>query len=228
VQGTVDRPSAQVCIWSGPAATLLVLLGFVVISGFVPPESPSASAQSIASYYANDATQIRIGMLVTMAGFTLLLPFGIAVATATREIEGQKLLSNLQIACVAVGALEGVMATFIWAAAAFRPGEIDPEITRTLNDLGWFAFLFDVPPFMVWLGAIGVAILRDPRDQPLLPRWAGWLNVWIALLIFPAALMAFFKHGPFGFNGLLALYEPVFLFFTWVVVMTTVLLRRTT
>lgn len=214
------------CIWSGPLATLLVFLGFVVISGFVPPESPSAGSQAIADYYAQDATQIRVGMLVTMVGFTLLLPFGIAVATATRPVD--RLLSNLQIACVAVGALEGVMATFIWAAAAFRPGEIDPDITRTLNDLGWFAFLLDVPPFMVWLGAIGVAILRDPRAAPVLPRWAGWLNVWIALLIFPAALMVFFKHGPFGFSGLFALYEPVVLFFTWVVVMTTVLLRRPT
>jgi len=215
-----------VCIWSGPVATLLVFLGFVVISGFVPPESPSASSQAIADYYSQNATQIRVGMLVTMFGFTLLLPFGIAVAAATRRIEDRPLLSNLQIACVAVGALEGVMSTFIWAAAAFRPGEIDPDITRTLNDLGWFSFLFDVPPFMVWLAAIGIAILRDPREEPLLPRWVGYLNLWIALLIFPAGLMAFFKHGPFGFNGLFALYEPVFLFFTWVVVMTIVLLRR--
>ncbi|HEX6388917.1 MAG TPA: hypothetical protein VFZ89_05715, partial [Solirubrobacteraceae bacterium] len=87
MSGKVDRPSALLCIWSGPVATLLVFLGFVVISGFIPAESPSDSSQAIAGYYAENATQIRVGMLVTMVGFTLLLPFGIAVAAATREIE---------------------------------------------------------------------------------------------------------------------------------------------
>lgn len=225
--GKADRPSQLLCIWSGPAATLLVFLGLIVIGGFVPAQSPSASGKEIADFYSENATQLRVGMLVAMIGFTLLLPFGIAIATLTRQIENRPFLSNVQIACVAVGVLEGVLSTVIWATAAFRPADIGPDITRMLNDLGWFMFLFDWPPFSVWLGAIGIAILRDDRVEPLFPRWAGYLNLWVAFLIFPAGLMAFFKTGPFGFNGLLALYEPVFLFFAWVIVMTTLLITLT-
>jgi hypothetical protein len=40
------------------------------------------------------------------------------------------------------------------------------------------------------------------------------------------ALIAFFKTGPFAYNGLSALYLPVALFFVWVIAMTFVMLRN--
>ena len=164
-------------------------------------------------------------MVVGMIGFTLFVPFGIAVAVYIRRAEDRPILTYLQIACIAIAALEGIMAAFIWGAAAFRPEDIDPEITRMLNDLGWFAFLFDIPPFAFWIGAIAVVILRDDSKNPVFPRWVAYFNLWVALLIWPAELMAFFKTGPFAFNGLLALYLPAGLFFAWVVTMSVVLIR---
>jgi hypothetical protein len=219
-----DRGVQLLCAWSGPASALLAILGMVVIGGFVPPQDPSDSAQEIANFYRDNDTQILIGMVIAMTGFTLFVPFGIGVAIQTRRIEDRPVMTYIQIACVAIAALEGVMAAFIWGAAAFRPGEMDPDITRTLNDLGWFAFLFDIPPFAVWIGAIAIAIFRDRSDPPVFPRWVAYLNLWVALLIWPAELMAFFKTGPFAFNGLLALYLPAGLFFAWLVAMSIVLM----
>ena len=219
-----DRGVQLLCAWSGPASAVLSILGLVVISGFVPPQDPSDSAQQIAGWYSDNDTRILIGMIVGMTGFTLFVPFGIGVALQTRRIENRPAMTYIQIACVAIAALEGVMAAFIWGAAAFRPGEMDPDITRTLNDLGWFAFLFDIPPFAVWIGAIAIAIFRDESDPPVFPRWVAYLNLWVALLIWPAELMAFFKTGPFAFNGLLALYLPAGLFFAWLVTMSIVLM----
>ena len=218
-----DRGVQLVCAWGGPLCTLLALLGLVVIGGFVPPQDPSDSAQEIANYYSENDTQILIGMVIAMAAFTLFVPFGIAVALQTQRTEGRPVLTYIQIACIAIAALEGVMAAFIWGAAAFRPDDIDPEITRTLNDLGWFAFLFDVPPFTLWIGAIGVAILRDDSSPPVFPRWLGYFNLWVAFLILPAELMGFFKTGPFAFDGLLALYLPAGLFFVWILTTAWVL-----
>jgi hypothetical protein len=117
------------------------------------------------------------------------------------------------------------MSTCIWLTAAFRPDEISPDITRALHDLGWIVFLVDVPPFSVWMIAIGIAILRDRGAVPLFPRWLGFFNFWVALLILPALLLPFFKSGPFAYNGILALYLPFGAFFIWMVVMTFGLMR---
>src|ERR1700704_3854975 len=94
-----------------------------------------------------------------------------------------------------------------------------------LHDAAWFLFLFSWPPFAVWVGAVGVVILRDRDQSPMFPRWSGYLSIWTAFLFIPAALMAFFKTGPMAYNGVLALYIPVFVFVVWVIAMTRVLLR---
>lgn len=220
-----DRGAQLACIWTGPLATVLALLGMVFISGFIPATSPAASGQEIASFYGGNLAGIRIGMVVSMIAFSLFVPFGIAIALQTRRIEQLPVLSWIQIASVAIAALEGVMSTVIWLAAAFRPDTIDPNLTRALHDLGWICFLVDVPPFTIWIGAIGIAIVRDSHATPLFARWVGYFNLWVAVLILPALLVPFFKTGPFAYNGLLALYLPFGAFFVWMVVMTLALFR---
>jgi len=219
-----DRPIMTLAVWAGPAATVFAILGLVVVGGFVPAQDPSASGAEIARFYGENATQIRVGMILAMVAFTLFVPFGIAIALQTRRTEQRPVLTYMQIACVAIAALEGVLSCVIWAAAAFRPDVIDPDITRALNDLGWFAFLFDVAPFSLWLFAIAIAILRDTRAVPVLPRWLGYFNLFAAVAIEPACMMAFFKTGPFGYDGLLALYLPFCMFFAWILVMTVALI----
>jgi hypothetical protein len=71
----------------------------------------------------------------------------------------------------------------------------------------------------------GIAILRDRGALPLFPRWLGFFNFWIALLILPALLLPFFKSRPFAYNGIVALYLPFGAFFIWMVVMTFGLMR---
>jgi hypothetical protein len=220
-----DRAMQLMCIWTGPVATVLALLGMVFISGFIPATSPAASGQEIADFYTGNLAGIRVGMVISMIAFSLFVPFGIAIALQTRRIEQVPVMSWIQIASVAIAALEGVMAVVIWLAAAFRPDVVDPDLTRALHDLGWICFLVDVPPFSIWIGAVGVAILRDRNAAPLFARWVGYFNLWVAVLILPALLIPFFKTGPFAYNGVLALYLPFGVFFLWMVVMTPALLR---
>lgn len=222
-EGT-DRTPQMWCAWCGPAATVGAILGMVVISGFIPARSPADSGPQIAHWYAANVTGIRLGMVISMIAFTLFIPFGIAITLQIKRTEIRPVMTYIQIACVAIAALEGVISTCIWVAAAFRPAGIDPNITRALNDLGWIAFLLDVPPFTVWLGAIGIAILRDRRATPVFPRWLGYLNLWVAFLVCPALLIPFFKTGPFAYNGLIALYVPFGCFFAWMVITTPCLM----
>jgi hypothetical protein len=220
-----DRSIQLLCAWCGPIATVLALLGMVVIGGYVPATNPAASGTEIAHFYVNNLTAVRTGMIISMIAFSLFVPFGVAIALQTRRIEQLPVMTYVQIAAVAIATMEGVMSVVIWLTAAFRPAEIDPDLTRALHDLGWICFLVDIPPFSIWIAAIGIAILRDRHTKPLFARSIGYFNLWVALLITPAMLIPYFKSGPFAYDGLLALYMPFSVFFLWMVVMSVVVLR---
>jgi hypothetical protein len=121
-------------------------------------------------------------------------------------------------------ALEFIIPLMIWQTAAYRP-EIDPTLIRMLNDLGWIMFVGVISSAVVEFACIGVVILADERDTGVFPRWAGYFNLWVALLVAPAGLVPFFKHGPFAWNGLFSFFLPMVVFAGWVVVMVVVLRR---
>ena len=121
-----------------------------------------------------------------------------------------------------------VVATLIplvWALGAFRPQEISPEITRAINDLGFFLFTFAWTPGGAWFAILAITIFSDKAAQPLYPRWLGYFSLWCALLEVPAGLVIFFKSGPFSYNGLIALYIPLGIFFVWMLGVTTQMLK---
>lgn len=221
----LSRRTQQILVWCGPLTALLVAAGLVGLARFVPPLPPTASGPEVARFYVEHLATIRAGMMLTVIGFAFIAPFGVVVAAQTRRIERRPILCHLQLVCVAIGTLEGILCAVIWGTASFRPESIDPDITRMLNDFGWFMFLFNVFPFCIWFVAIGAAILADQPVHPVLPRWCGYLSIWGALVFFPADLIVFFKDGPFAYDGLFALYLPAGFFFAWMVVMTPLLLK---
>jgi hypothetical protein len=105
-------------------------------------------------------------------------------------------------------------------AASFRYDDRAPDVTRALHDLGWILFVTVIWSLWVQLIAIAAAILIDRRSEPVLPRWLGYLNLWVAMLIIPAGLVLFFKHGPFAWNGVVGLYIPLVAFVIWMMSMT--------
>ncbi|MCV7412563.1 hypothetical protein AWC05_18255 [Mycobacterium florentinum] len=222
-----DARLLKVGIWSGPAMAVVTLVGAVLVGRFIPPfMEPSSAAAVVAAKYAEHATSVRIGAIVSAIGLALIAPFGAALAAQTRPAEGARpFLTYVQIASVAVASVFVVLACTIWALTAFRPGDYPPEIVRYSNDLAYFLFIFTWPPFTVWFIAIALAAFKDGERAPF-PRWSGYLCLWLAVQISAGALIAFFKAGPFAYNGLFALYLPVALFFVWVVAMTFVMLRN--
>lgn len=61
--------------------------------------------------------------------------------------------------------------------------------------------------------------------MPDFPRWAPYLSLWTALLFIPACLIFWFKVGPFSWNGVVACYIPVFIFFIWVLGLTVLAIQ---
>lgn len=222
----MSRRAQLICAWCGVPMLTAIAVGVIVLAGFVPGPHPGATAEEIRHQYLGNLTGIRVGLCLFMAGTALMAPWGAALAAQTSRARlGTPVLTHAQVACVAVATMIGVLCGIAWGVAAFRPGDVSPETTRAFNDLGWFFLIFDWSPFAIWYVAVGLAVFLDPHEQPVLPRWAGWLSIWTAALSVPGGVMVFFKTGPLAFNGLLALWIPLGVFFIWVLTFSVLLIR---
>jgi len=202
------------------------LLAGMVSVHFIPPPSPSSSPQKIANMFHDHRTAIVFSCVVMMFGWLCWATFCPTVMALLRKNEGGlPVISYASVALIGGGMVFFEMIPLTWCVAAYRAGSISPEIIRTLNDWAWFNFLFSAPPFLVWFVLVAIAILRDTSETPVYPRWAGYTNIWLAVIALPAMAIGFFKTGPLAWNGLLAFYIPVGTFAVWFTVMTVTTLR---
>jgi membrane protein implicated in regulation of membrane protease activity len=147
------------------------------------------------------------------------------ITVQMKRIEGRHSpLAYIQLALGALLAIEFVIPVMVLQAAAFRPG-LPAGTIRTLDDLGWLLFVGAPSTAIVEAIVLGVAILQDRRREPVFPRWSGYLSIWCALLFAPGGIIVFFKHGPFGWNGLLTWWLGLTAFGIWLVAVTVLLLR---
>jgi hypothetical protein len=216
---------SQYCAWSGIVFGTLFFIGWGVLARFIPPHDPTLTGEQIAAIYQASTVEIRLGMFIMMVVSVLYLPWTAVLADQIAKIEGRfSILSCLQLASGALNVLLFSLPTMIWAAVAFRP-ERSPDITLFMNDLGWLLFVGLVSPFVFSPISLGIATLVDKRPQPAFPRWFGYLNLWVALLLMPGGLIMFFKTGPFAWNGILTFWMPMFVFGSWMTLTLFLLLQ---
>jgi hypothetical protein len=212
------------CIYSAVPFAVLFLIGWVVLAGFAPPPSPMDNPAQIAAFYTNNLIGIRVGLVLSMFCSALLFPWGGAVNVQIMRIEGSR--SPLQwgwIAAQGCIVIEFVYPCCFWLAAAFRPE--DAARVQAFNDLAWLPFLGVVCTGMFQMAALGVVTLRDPREDPVYPRWFAFFQIWCAFGVACTAVIFFFKTGPLAWNGVVGFWIPVFAYFGWVVV-TTIMTAR--
>lgn len=200
------------CIWSWPVCVIGFFVTFGLIAGFIPPHHENWSAQQVADFYAADRTEIRIGLIGALFFSALLLPFYTVVSQEIRTIEGDRpLLAPIQLcgAAILVGFFQVIC--LLWLLASLRP-EISPEITQALNDYGWIVWTILIPTYAAQYVCMALAGFMDIREQPLWPRWAAYMNLWIAFLGAGGCLSVFFKTGPFSWHGLVGWWIPTVVF----------------
>jgi hypothetical protein len=219
----------KACVWCGVGFVVLFLAGFWVIGNFVPPPSPSWDAERLAGFYLANSTRIRIGMIISAFAAILIVPWAAAINVQLKRIEGpQAVWGPSQLIGAGMSTLVFEYILFFWVAATFR-ADRPAEIVQTMNDMGWIPFVGIPGTAMLQAIAIGVAILSDGRPDhraaPILPRWAGYANLWCALLFVPGAVNVFFKSGPLAWNGIISWYMVLVVFCVWFVVNTVVVLK---
>lgn len=222
----MKRASELVCAWGGIAFAVIFFIGFVGIARFFPPLSPADTAEQTAAIYREHTNGIRTGLLLCYVGTMFFLAFGSGIVGQTRRIRGvAPAITFFQISSYASAVLLIILPLICWFTAAFRPDEWSAESVRLMNDLGWIGFVIGFPPFVTWVVTTGVAILSDEAEQPLYPRWSGYLGLFMGFVQVSAAFLIFFKVGPFAWNGLFAWYIPFTDFFAWFVVITVLTIK---
>lgn len=218
----------RILVWSGLGMVVLWLGAFLFIAGFIPPSRPNATSAAIVDLYNSRSGAIKIGMVVSMLGSALLVPYAVAISGQLKRINGARALADIQMVSCALLSLEFITPIGVWMATGFRIEGRSADVTRALHDLGWILFMTVIWSLFVQLIAIAAAILIDRQPNPILPRWLGYLNLWVALLIIPAGTVLFFKDGPLAWNGLVGLYIPLTAFVIWIVCMSTVIHKNLT
>lgn len=225
-QPFLNKGMQRMCIWTGPVLIALWLVSWVFLARFIPPPAPSKTPQEIVEFYGERTGSIRLGMVLTVFASALLVPFAGVIAVQMKRIEGPRaVLANIQLVSAGALSIEFIVPIMFFQTIAFRLDEESARMMQMLNDMGWLIFVAVISTVIVQVLAIGLAAFIDRREVPIFPRWYGYLSLWVVLLLAPAGVTAFFKDGPFAWNGLLSFYVPLTSFVIWVGATTVVLLR---
>lgn len=210
----IARKTLLICGWCGPLAIIISLVGWL-IAGLLPfPLGPEHSADEVARFYAG-GTQVTMGIVISSVSLGLVMPLvaGITFVMWRSESEAP-LLTLVQLVSGTVTCVCLLLPMLIMATAGFR-SERSPELTVLLNDLSWLMFLTPIAPFIIQNVVIAVAALSD--DNSLLPRWIGFLNLWVGFSFTFDILAYAFKGGPFAWNGFLIFWLALTTYSIWLI-----------
>lgn len=214
----------RACAWCGVIFPLVFFAG-ALLAHIIPPFSPSKGPSEVTIFWSSHADLKRLGLVLMMLAAGLTAPWGAAICVHVKRIEGtDSPLTWLQAFGAATGVIAILMPTLLFMAASYRP-ERDPKLLQLVNDMGWIPFVVNVPPALMQTISLGFATLSDRSEAPLFPRWFGYYNFWSAFVFMPGALILFFKHGAFAWNGLLAFWLVAVFFGAWFIVVAVMMLR---
>lgn len=218
VNATIQR----MCTWAAPACTVIFFFGFIV-SGFIVPPRPTASAEQIASFYLENATAIRAGLVIMCFAGPLWIIWSAVMSVQMMRIEGR--FAPMALAQLGLGAcacIEFIMPVYFWLTASYR--NRSPELQLMLSDMGWLPFDGFVWTIIFQNVLIGIAVFMDKRATPIFPRWYGYLSMWAAVLYIPSGTNVFFKSGPIAWNGAISWWVLLTAIFGWLMATTYLLL----
>lgn len=221
-EAALDRLDARNQVagaWCGIACAVLLLIGWCALAQFLPPPSPNLGPEALDSYLSDGTTLKMLGFVIAIWGGVLFLPFSISIALQLSKIgKHVRFWTYTEAAAGIFGTIFVTVPFVAMMAVAFRLDR-PVEATQVMSDFAFIFALTTVQGFFVQNFAIGFAILQDRSPTPVFPRWVAYYNFWVALAFVPAALIPFFKTGPFAWNGIFSFWIPVGLFVSWIFVM---------
>lgn len=223
----LDEQALLFCAWCGPIFAV-VYFGGLILAGQFPVFSPSLSAEEVANFYQTNTNWHRVGQVLAFLGATFYLPFQAVMSSQIRRMEGSSPINTyVQLSGgIATACINFIIPQLFLITALFRP-ERAPEITQMLHDFAWITMLIILNTNCVQYFAIVRAVIKDNElnAEPIFPRWIIYINYLTGLSFFIDVLVAFYRTGPFAWNGLICLYIPATIWVAWIFAMTNVLIK---
>ncbi len=176
---------------------------------FLPPISPTVSAVEMARIFHERNSILMLASVIMICSTWALVPFGALLTLIIRKIEGSFGMLTLMMGFTfTTFTVLNFYMGLSFALAAFRP-ERAAEVIQYSTDSAFLQVLGGIPMFMgIWSLCAYAVLVASPRDNPILPRWFGYLNLSAALSLLPELLVFFFKTGPFAWDGLFGFWIP--------------------
>jgi hypothetical protein len=205
------------------AVSGIAFVGLFVVTFFLgSPTDYGDPATEVASYYREDQREVQVSVALWSAGLFFFLWFLGALRSVLRAAEGAPgSLSSIAFGAGLLSAAFLALTAAFVAAAAARPDEIDPELTRMIDDL---TYLVLAPGSFAVVGFLLASALVVLRSQAM-PAWLGWLALIPAVAQALSVGIVFTDRSPFGGSapfhvvGLLGLLA-------WVLAVSILLLTR--
>src|SRR5882757_7939771 len=116
----MDIRAQRIFTWCGPVSFGMALAG-TMISGFIPPPSPAASAEDIAAIYRTNGVSIAIGGIIFMLSTPPFVLFIAVLSAQIRRIEGdRRTFTYAQLVAGTVSMVPVLLIPVIWCATAFQ------------------------------------------------------------------------------------------------------------
>ncbi len=215
----------RISAWCG----FVLLVGFLVAFGIghlLTALSPTATPDQIVDFLDKHGKGILLATSLIVLAVPFEYPFVVVTSVQMRRIEGGwGILSIIQILTGVVAPIGFFFPLSILAAAAYRPHLHSPDVLSAMSDIFWLMYVGNACIFVLQVWSIGMAALVDKRAKPVFPRWFGWLNIVLGILLIPGAFIFLTKTGPFAWNGLLASGLPSIAYLIWKVSTPVLLLR---
>ena len=222
MEHNVSKRIQLLCAWSGPAVVVLTLIGFLIAGVLPVPLGPDNTTEKVVDFYSHD-TRVAAGLIIATLGLCLVFPLIALIGVYMVRMEGRTpILTFLQLITGAATGVFLVVPMILMTIITYRPDR-NPELTVTLHDVSWLLFLTPIGPFIIQNLAIAAAILTDRKG--IVPRWVGYVNIWVALSFVPDILAFFFHSGPFAWDGIFIFWLAFVTYALFLIVMGLVLRR---
>ncbi len=211
--------------WCGPVFLFVFIVFWGLMGHNIPPFQPDVPAKVIGDYFRTDANLIRLGMGMAMSFTVLYFLWGLSIAKVIEYgIEKENnILSTLALWGAGLTVVPIMVSCVFWLAGAYRPEALDDSILQLLYDTAWLLIDMGYMVTTVQMIAMGVAFMQDKRAVPLVPKWLAWYGIWVGFSFVAELLMPFFKSGIFARSGTLNFWIEFFVWFFWIVFVTTYL-----
>jgi len=204
--------SIRLCAYAGLTAMTLMFIAMWPFWHILPPPSPNMPLEQMADHFRLRPTSIITGGVLMMLGASLYFLFFGGLVACLKKMEGPVAPLTTAVALIVPFGFFPLFAMAVFfIESVFRPG-LSSETIRVLADLGIFMLVIPGLPGLIQFVTTGFIILGDINPQPIFPRWIGYFNIWVGILSIPGCLVAYFKTGPFAWNGILAFWVPAVIF----------------